>query len=198
MGRLICAAALSALLTGCGITGNFRNDPGYAAFGSLQRLESTSGFSLSLGPLPLKLAGWVVDRHEPELRPLLDDLRGVRVYTFELARPVDGLVDAIEKLKTDLLAEGWVSVITVREDAEVLSVLLRPGERGGNRGLTVIAQEPDEVVLVNLIGNVRLDLFAGYMAELDVETPRIEIDPATLQARLLSGAESSALRAGSE
>ena len=48
----------------------------------------------------------------------------------------------------------------------------------------MIVQEPDEVVLVNLIGNVRLDFINGYMADLDVDVPRIEIDPATLQAAL--------------
>ena len=37
---------------------------------------------------------------------------------------------------------------------------------------------------MNLIGNVRLDLFADYMAELDIDTPEIEIDPQTLAARV--------------
>ena len=48
----------------------------------------------------------------------------------------------------------------------------------------MIVQDAQEVVLVNLIGNVRLDLFADYMAELDVDTPGIEIDPQTLAARV--------------
>ena len=70
--------------------------------------------------------------------------------------------------------------------SELVSVLLQPAEHGrnGNRGLAVIVQDPSEVVLVNLIGNVRLDLFAEYMVDLDVEMPRIEIDPETLQARV--------------
>jgi hypothetical protein len=50
--------------------------------------------------------------------------------------------------------------------------------------MAVIVQEPTEVVLVNLIGNVRLDLFAEYMAELDVDTPKIDIDPKTFEARV--------------
>jgi hypothetical protein len=62
-------------------------------------------------------------------------------------------------------------------------VLLRADEAGRHRGLAVISQDPTEVVLVNLIGNVRLDLFTQYMTELGVETPGIEIDPQTLRAR---------------
>ena len=59
-------------------------------------------------------------------------------------------------------------------------------------GLTVIVQEPDEVVLVNLIGNVRLDFINGYMAEAGVALPPIEIDPATLQASLITDPASPA------
>jgi len=70
------------------------------------------------------------------------------------------------------------------EQAEETAVLLRPDSGGGNRGLAVIVQDAQEVVLVNLIGNVRLDLFADYMAELDVDTPGIEIDPQTLAAHV--------------
>ena len=63
---------------------------------------------------------------------------------------------------------------------------LRPSGNFTHRGLTVIVQEPGEVVLVNLIGNIHLDFINGYLAEVDVDMPRIEIDPATLQARLLT------------
>jgi hypothetical protein len=46
--RTLVLGASSLLLAGCGITGNFRNDPGYADFGSLQRLDSESDFGISL------------------------------------------------------------------------------------------------------------------------------------------------------
>ena len=53
--RTLALAVLIPLLTACGITGNFRNDPGYADFGPLQSLDAESDFGLSLGPLPLPL-----------------------------------------------------------------------------------------------------------------------------------------------
>jgi hypothetical protein len=66
---------------------------------------------------------------------------------------------------------------------------LRPGSNFTHRGLAVVVQEPNEVVLVNLIGNVKLDLIAGYMRELDVEMPPLALDPTTLQAALSSAVE---------
>ena len=52
--RGLLVGVLSSLAAGCGVTGNFRHDPGYASFGSLHRLESDEHFSLSLGPRILR------------------------------------------------------------------------------------------------------------------------------------------------
>ncbi len=176
---------LVLLLTGCGITGNFRNDPGYAEFGSPGPLATDREFGLSLGPLPLGLARWVFD-DDPEFGPMLRELRAVRVYTYEVVHNPEHVAQRIQDMHSRLVANGWLTIVTVREENELVSVLLQPAEAGrnGNRGLAVIVQDPSEVVLVNLIGNVRLDLFAEYMADLDVDVPRIEIDPTTLQARV--------------
>ena len=181
--RTLALAALISLLTACGITGNFRNDPGYADFGPLQRLDAESDFGLSLGPLPLQIAKWVTHDDE-DLGPLLRELRAVRVYTMEgIADPEDAATRA-KTVTADLAREGWLTIAAVRDGEELTSVLLRPDKNFAHKGLAVIVQEPDEVVLVNLIGNIRLDFINGYLADLDVDVPHIEIDPAALQAAL--------------
>jgi|SRR5688572_796045 len=174
-------AVLVPLLTACGITGNFRHDPGYADFGSLQRLDAESDFGISLGPLPLQIAKWVTHDDE-EVGPFLRELRAVRVYTFEGIADSKQVETGVEKLRDELADDGWLTVAAVRDGEELISVFLRPDKNFEHHGLTVVIQEPDEVVLVNLIGNIRLDFINGYMADLDVEVPQIVIDPATLQA----------------
>jgi hypothetical protein len=183
--RLTLTVCGLALLSGCGVTGNFRNDPGYAEFGSPGPLDTDREFGLSLGPLPLGLARWVFDDDE-EFGPMLKELRAVRVYTYEVGHDPEDVAQRIRDMQSGLVEDGWLTIVTVREENELVSVLLQPAEHGrnGNRGLAVIVQDPSEVVLVNLIGNVRLDLFAEYMVDLDVEMPHIEIDPTTLQARV--------------
>lgn len=179
--RALVAGGLALLLAGCGITGNFRNDPGYAAFGSPGPLATDRELGISVGPLPLKLARWVLD-DDPELEPLLQNLRAVRVYSYEVTDDAEAVASRVRATHADLLGKGWLPVATVREADDLVAVLLRPGERGGNAGLAVIVTDPEEVVFVNLIGDVRLDLVNEYLADLDVDTPPIEIDPATLQA----------------
>jgi hypothetical protein len=186
--RTLIVGASVCVLAGCGITGNFRHDPGYADFSSLRRLDAESDIGISLGPVPLQIAKWALHDDE-EVGAFLRELRAVRVYTF------DGVVDdeqaatGIERVAADLTGDGWLHVIAVREGEGTTSVFLRPGSNFTHQGLAVVVQEPREVVLVNLIGNVRLDLIGGYMQELDVEVPSGAIDPETLQAALSSAVE---------
>jgi len=181
----LTVGTLALLLTGCGITGNFRNDPGYAEFGSPGPLDTDREFGLSLGPLPLGLARWVLD-DDDEFGPMLKELRAVRVYTYEVAHDPEDVARRIKDMQSALVDNGWLTIVTVREEDEFVSVLFQFVEHGcnGNRGFVVIVQDLSEVVFVNFIGNVRFDLFAEYMVDLDVEMPHIEIDPETLQARV--------------
>ena len=71
LARTVAAALAALLIAGCGITGNFRHDPGYAAFGEPGPLAEDREFGISLGPLPLAFARLVVDddpgdRADPE------------------------------------------------------------------------------------------------------------------------------------
>jgi hypothetical protein len=181
----LTVATLASLLTGCGgLTGNFRDDPGYAEFDSVASLDTHRELGISLGPVPLGLASWIMN-DEPEISRLLDDLRAIRVYTYEVTHDREDVAEGLEDIQSGLVADGWQAIVTVREADENVAVLLRPAERGdGNRGLAVIVQDASEVVLVNLIGNVRLDRFADYMVDLDVDMRHIEIDPETLRRRV--------------
>jgi hypothetical protein len=188
LARTLVLGGLAMVLGGCGITGNFRNDPGYADFSSFRRLDADSDFGLSIGPLPLKIAEWAL-RDDEDVGPLIRELRGVRVYTFDGVLDAQEAADGVAALTAELAGEGWLHVIAVRENDGMTSVFLKPDRNFAHRGLAVVVQEPDEVVLVNLIGNVNLDLIAGYMQELDVEMPPLAMDPATLQAALSSAVE---------
>jgi hypothetical protein len=194
LARTLILAASSWLLAGCGITGNFRHDPGYADFGALQHLSADSHIGLSLGPVPLKIAAWGInlaeDEDDEEIGSFLRELRAVRVYTFEGVEEDPADVErGVKDLTAELARDGWLNIAAVREESELTSVFLRPDKNFTHHGLVVVVQEPDEVVLVNLIGNIRLDFIDGYMADLDVHVPPIEIDPAaleTLQASVAS------------
>lgn len=188
LARTLTLGASSLLLAGCGITGNFRHDLGYADFGALQHLSADSHIRLSLGPVPLKIAAWGIDLAEDdedaqEVGSFLRELRAVRVYTFDGVEEDPAEVESgVKELTAELARDGWLNIAVVRDESELTSVFLRPDKNFTHHGLVVVVQEPDEVVLVNLIGNIRLDFIDGYLADLDVHVPPIEIDPAALES----------------
>lgn len=188
LARTLTLGASSLLLAGCGITGNFRHDLGYADFGALQHLPADSHIRLSLGPVPLKIAAWGIDLAEDdedaqEVGSFLRELRAVRVYTFDGVEEDPAEVESgVKELTAELARDGWLNIAVVRDESELTSVFLRPDKNFTHHGLVVVVQEPDEVVLVNLIGNIRLDFIDGYLADLDVHVPPIEIDPAALES----------------
>jgi hypothetical protein len=179
LARAIAIGFTALLLAGCGLSGDFRRDPGYAAFDAADGLAEHREVGLSLGPAPLALARLFVDEQEPEIGEILRELRAVRVYVYEGIADDERTGQQLRGIEAGLLDGGWRAVAKIREGSDRVSVLLRPGESGRTHGVAVIVQDASDVVLVNLIGNVRLDLLSQYMAELDVDTPKIDIDPKT-------------------
>jgi hypothetical protein len=182
--RTVIACFGALLLTGCGITGNYRQDPGYAKFDGLTSLAGKREIGLSFGTLPLALARLVID-DEPEIESILRDLRAVRVYVYDSLEVTERVEREVSAVREGLIGDGWAAIATVRDGDERVAVLLRPDADGGRtHGLAVIVQDSRELVLVNLIGNVRVDQFAKYMAELKVPVPTIDFGQEALRAEV--------------
>lgn len=164
--------ALLALVTlaGCGITAG--RGAGYAHFARPANADKVMG--ISLGALPLKLARIVIDEDEPEAAMLLKGLRGVRVYIYELN---DGFSpSSLQPTITRLGQKGWESVVAVREDGERAHVLVKMDRHETVRGMVVLVADDNELVMVNLMGTLRPEMFNAYMEDLDIDTPSVVVD----------------------
>jgi hypothetical protein len=89
---------------------------------------------------------------DAEVKKILSQLRGIYVRSFEFDRDVDPIAD-LDPIRKQLTGKGWVRLIGVdskreREFVEVYS--FRDGDISG--GLAILAVEPNEVTVVNIIG----------------------------------------------
>ncbi|HET8699019.1 MAG TPA: hypothetical protein VFO94_16160, partial [Gammaproteobacteria bacterium] len=102
---LLLPAAASLALAGCGITGNFRHDPGYAAFG-YQGPGTERDFGLSLGPLPLGVARLFMNVTDiaPDVLPMVQGLRAARVYVYTVD-DAERVARRIAATQSDLIAD---------------------------------------------------------------------------------------------
>jgi hypothetical protein len=165
------------LLGGCGFTGNLKGDPGFAAFDSPGLMATDRVIALSLGPVPLRLARIILDEDEdPEAAMLLKELDAVRVYVYEIDRSPALVKQRMDSTAKRLQESGWQPVVAVRGDGELVRVMFRMQGDELIRGMVVMVQDDEELVLINLIGDLRPELFNSYMSELDIEAPAVEIE----------------------
>lgn len=168
--RRAALVSVFLLLADCTILGDLRLDPGYAAFGSPGPADTDRHVALSIGPLPLELARLVM-HDDPEVSTLLAGVKAVRVYEYEIDGD-DGRVRArIDATRTALLEDGWEQTAAVREDGERLFILVKWAEPDEIRGVAFATQDDDEVVLVNVIGQIRPETLGALIAELDDRLP---------------------------
>lgn len=164
------------LLADCGILGDLRLNPGYAAFGSPGLRDTNRDFALSLGPVPIKLARLVM-HGDAEMSSMLEGVKAVRVYTYEVDGDVERVLVRMEAIRARLVEQGWQQLVAVRDDGELVAALVRMDEPGKIRGMAVILQDGEDLTLVNVIGNIRPENFGAMMGELDIDVPTMSISP---------------------
>lgn len=106
---------------------------------------------------------------------LLADLESVQVRSFRFDNEGEYSRADLDALRRQLEAPGWSRVVHTRrrspqEDVDVFLCL----EDGKARGIVVIASEPREFTVVNVIGNVDVDKLARLEGQFGI--PRVNTD----------------------
>lgn len=168
----ILILALLITLGGCGMTAPHRS-PGYADLDGLSWRDVDTTVSLSLGPSVLRFAAAMIE-DDPVARELLRNLDGIRVKVYAVDGDPAEIAADLDFMSSGLREQGWEPVILVREEGETTHVLVKIDQQR-IAGLTVLTSDSLEVVLVNVMGELRPDLFAETMAVIDAPVPDIDV-----------------------
>lgn len=171
---LILALVLVAfLLSSCSITAP-RGNEGYANLDSPGMSDTDRTMSLSLGRFPLRLAVRFLDE-DPEIQALLRSLDGVRIRIYEVHGDTDRIAQKFERMGNKLNNDGWEPIMLVREEGELIQMYAKsPGH--GIQGLTIVSADDEEVVIVNVMGDIDPMYYSNVMAALDVDdAPEVQI-----------------------
>lgn len=90
-----------------------------------------------------------------DLGGLTAGLKRVKVYTFEFDKEgMYNLADA-ENIRTKVKADAkWVSLISVKEKGGFTEIMTHRGPDGKSDGFLILAAEPRELTVVNLVGTL--------------------------------------------
>ena len=142
----------------------------------LDRLERLAGMAsevvdVTLDGATLRMATQFMNK-DPQTRALVQGLQGIYVKSFEFDRPDAYSLADLEAIHAQLQPPGWSRIVNVqsKKDGHVEIFLMGDG-RGGNLGLTVLAAEPKELTVVNIVGPIDLQSLGSLEGQLGI--PRL-------------------------
>jgi hypothetical protein len=114
-------------------------------------------------------------QEEAAIRSLIEGLKGVYVRVLNFDRPGEYQQADIDAIRSQLRAPGWSRIVGVKSRRENQGVEVFTWLEGGRiSGLTIIAAEPKELVLVNIIGLIDLEKLSQLEGKFGI--PRLDLD----------------------
>ena len=171
---LVLVLTLTAfLISSCGITAP-RSNEGYANLDSPGIGDTNRTMSLSLGKTTLRFAARFLD-DEPETQALLRSLDGVRIRIYEVHGDNERVARRFEHMGKKLGNDGWQPVMLIREEGELVQMFSKSSSNS-MLGLTIVSADDEEVVVVNVMGDIQPEHFGDVMVALDVDdAPEVQI-----------------------
>ena len=122
--------------------------------------KATESVNVSLGPWLLHLAGAFIDGKDKDAaatKQLLKDIQSIQIRSYEFATDFAYSAADIDAVRSQLAAPGWNQLVQVHnqkgEDVDVYIMI----ENDVTKGLAVIAREPREFTIINIVGSIKMD-----------------------------------------
>lgn len=135
--------------------------------------RATQSVDISLDPSLLRLASGVVDdksgANGAAVNDLIKGIRGIYVRSYSFDKPGEYSQADVKMVEAQLLAPGWQAVVSTRDlkQGKDVDVYLR---RNGDRtdGLAIIAADPRQLTIVNIVGAIDLARLARLQGQFGV------------------------------
>lgn len=151
-------------------------DPGRLQLPDLSGLSkiATQSVDISLDPSLLHLATGAIgsdsgDNNGAAVNDLVKGIRGIYVRSYTFKEPGQYSKTDVKALRAQLLTPGWQAVVAthdLKQGSAVDIYLLRNGDR--TEGVAIIATEPRELTIVNIVGSIDLSKLAQLQGQFGV------------------------------
>ena len=153
-------------------------DPGRLQLPDFSALskKATQSVDISLDPSLLHMASGVINGNGggngAAINDLIQGLKGIYVRSYTFERPGEYSKADVKAVLAQLLAPGWQPVVSthdLKQGNDVDIYLLRRGDR--TDGVAIIASEPRQLTIVNIVGSIDLAKLAQLQGQFGV--PRV-------------------------
>jgi hypothetical protein len=147
--------------------------------------KADNAVTVTMDKSMLRLAGKFLngkEDDEADIRKLIDGLDSVYVRTFEFKHEGEYSMADVEGVRSQLHSPAWGRLVGVRsKSGENVDVYFKNGSNGTLGGIVVIAAEPRELTIVNIIGTLDPEKLANLSGEFGI--PRFEKSRTHREAR---------------
>jgi hypothetical protein len=133
---------------------------------------------VSLDERLLQVAAKFLNKNDPaqaKARELIAGLKGVYVRVFSFDKPGEYAMSDVEPLRQQVRGSGWQKIVGVRSkrDGDNVDVHLHMLNDNIN-GLVIIAAQPKELVVVNILGPIDLEKLSQLQGQLGI--PKLDLE----------------------
>lgn len=140
--------------------------------------KASETVTITLDSTLLGMAARFLDPNNPEdaaAREVLTGLQGIYVKSFTFEEDFAYPKADIERVRKQLSSPGWSRLVEVRSKKEQANVDIYMSVSGNRAlGLAIIASEPREFTIVNIVGSVDLDKLHQLEGKFGV--PKLELE----------------------
>jgi hypothetical protein len=125
----------------------------------------------------LQLAGKFLSSNDPDqkkIKALIGNLKGIYVRSFKFENEGEYSDIDVESMRSQLRAPDWSRIVNVtsKKGGDNVDVAYKL-DKGKIAGLVVIAAEPKELTIVNIVGPIDLDQLSSLGGQFGI--PKVEL-----------------------
>jgi hypothetical protein len=153
----------------------FAADPGRLQLPDFTALskKATQSVDISLDPSLLHLASGVINSDDggnaSAVNGVIQGIRGIYVRSYTFDKPGEYSKADVKSVEAQLLAPGWQPIVSthdLKQGNNVDIYILRNGNR--TDGLAIIAADPRQLTIVNIVGAIDLAKLAHLQGQFGV------------------------------
>ncbi len=170
--------SLFLLLVGAAAGQEFKLPPGIEKLAA----KAAESVDVTLDSSMLQLAAKFLSDRKPDeaqAKKLISGLKSIYVRSFEFDKPGEYSETDVEAVRSQFRAPGWSRIVGVRsrKEGENAEVFLK--NEGGSKigGLAIIAADPKELTIVNIVGQIDPEQLNQLSGQFGI--PKVEVKKKT-------------------
>jgi hypothetical protein len=170
---------LAAGLLCAALTISRAEDPGYVDFGKLNPSGESQFVEVNIKSNLIAMVAALTKKTEPEVADVIKGLKQIRVNVLGLTKANrEEMTQRISDVREKLDKAGWERIATVVEKHNDVGVFLKMKDATAVEGLCVTVNDGKQVVLVNVIGDIRPEKLSMVGERFNLDALKMKVLPA--------------------